>query len=237
MRAGRTFAPHVARDTRVCAVAALNFGEQRFRASSLGNLFTRGGASHMAEPKSEGGPQIVLPSSSGTYPRAERRRVLAHPDPRLSVPAHEIDPCDPEIVLLAEALVETMRSSPACIGIAATQVGVPAHVFCMDVTGHKNARSCAGLVVLANARIVAASSDVVMREGCMSVPHLTGRVARAAEVTVEGAVPKTGHVVRISANAIEARCLQHEIDHLDGFLFVDRVRDPGVDLFKRKRYA
>ena len=71
----------------------------------------------------------------------------------------------------------------------------------------------------------------------MSVPHLTGNVARAAEVTVEGVEPGTGRLVRVSADAIEARCLQHEIDHLDGYVFVDRVFNPATDLFARKTYA
>jgi peptide deformylase len=78
---------------------------------------------------------------------------------------------------------------------------------------------------------------VVMREGCMSVPHFTGNVARAAEVVVEGYEPGTGRYLRITADAMEARCLQHEIDHLDGYVFVDRVSDRQKDLFPRKSYA
>jgi peptide deformylase len=173
--------------------------------------------------------------ASGQY-RITVRRVLARPDARLAVPAVEIDPCHPYVVALADALVATMRVSPACVGLAATQVGEPARVFCMDVTGHKKARSCAGLVVLCNPRIVWRSEDVVMREGCMSVPHLTGDVARSAEVTVEGYEPGTGELARVNADAMEARCLLHEIDHLDGFVFVDRVRDPAKELFARKTF-
>jgi peptide deformylase len=175
--------------------------------------------------------------ASGMYARAPIRRVVTLPDPILSRRADEVDPCDPAVVALAHALTATMRVSPACIGLAATQVGEPIHLFCMDLTGHKKARSCAGLVVLANACVVARSDEEVAREGCMSVPHLTGNVARAAEVVVEGLEPGTGRVVRISADAMEARCLQHEIDHLEGFVFVDRVRDPTTDLFPRKSYA
>jgi peptide deformylase len=173
--------------------------------------------------------------ASGQY-RVSVRRVLARPDVRLAVPAVEIDPCHPYIVALADALVTTMNVSPACVGLAATQIGEPARVFCMDVTGHKKARSCAGLVVLCNPTIVWRSNDVVMREGCMSVPNLTGDVARAAEVTVEGHEPGTGRLVRVDADAMEARCLLHEIDHLDGFVFVDRVHDPAKHLFARKTY-
>jgi len=174
--------------------------------------------------------------TSGTF-RIAVRRVLTRPDVRLSLPALDVDPCHPDTVALADVLVATMRISPACVGLAATQVGVSARIFCVDVTGHRRARSCAGLVVLCNPTIVTRSADVVSREGCMSVPHLTGNVARAAEVTVEGTEPGSGRLVRVSADAIEARCLQHEIDHLDGFVFVDRVRNPVTDLFARKTYA
>ncbi len=174
--------------------------------------------------------------SSGTY-KVSVRAVLRRPDARLSIPAVEVDPRHPYVVALADALVATMRVSPACVGLAATQVGEPARLFCMDVTGHRRARSCAGLVVLCNPVVVWRSDDIVLREGCMSVPDLTGNVARGAEVTVEGLEPGSGQQIRVSADGIEARCLQHEIDHLDGFVFVDRVRDLTKDLFGRKSYA
>jgi peptide deformylase len=174
---------------------------------------------------------------SGTYAKAQAAKVLAYPDPLLAAPARVVDPLDPAVVALGELLVATMRASPACVGLAATQIGERAHVFCMDVASHPKTRSCAGLVVLANARVLAVSRAIVMREGCMSVPALTGNVLRSAEVTVEGVEPGSGRIIRIDADAMEARCLQHELDHLDGFLFVDRVRDPGEDLFTRKRYA
>jgi peptide deformylase len=174
--------------------------------------------------------------SSGTY-RIAIRPILRRPDVRLSLVAVDVDPCLPDTVALADALVTTMRASPACVGIAATQIGDLARVFCMDVTGHRRARSCAGLVVLCNPTVVYRSNNVVLREGCMSVPHLTGNVSRAAEVTVEGLEAGTGRVVRVSADAIEARCLQHEIDHLDGYVFVERVFNPATDLFARKTYA
>jgi peptide deformylase len=176
-------------------------------------------------------------SPSGTFVSARVMRVVTHPDPVLKARAAIVDPCDPAIVALSRALTVTMRASPACVGLAATQVGEPVHIFCMDVTGHRKARSCAGLVVLVNARVVAWSEEILMREGCMSVPHHTGNVLRAAEVIVEGFEPGTSRLVRVSADGIEARCLQHEIDHLEGFVFVDRVRDHATDLFPRKAYV
>ena len=149
----------------------------------------------------------------------------------------EVDPCDPSVVALAKALTTTMRASPACVGLAAPQIGVAARVFSMDVTGHKKARSCAGLVILANPHVVASRGEVLMREGCTSVPNFTGNVWRAREITVEGFEPGTGRRLTVRADGIEARCLQHELDHLDGLVFPNRVRDPVTDLFARKTYA
>jgi peptide deformylase len=174
--------------------------------------------------------------ASGTY-RVSTRKVITRPDARLAFPAVDVDPVHPYVVALADALVATMRVSPACVGLAATQIGEPARIFCIDVTGHKRAGSCAGLVVMCNPTIVWRSSDVVLREGCMSVPTLTGNVSRPAEVIVEGVEPGTGQIIRVNADRIEARCLQHEIDHLDGFVFVDRVVNPSKNLFARKTYA
>jgi len=110
-------------------------------------------------------------------------------------------------------------------------------MFCMDLTGHRKAKSCAGLIVMVNPRIVERSGEILMREGCMSVPNLTGDVARSEKVVVEGFAPGSTTVIRVAADAMEARCLQHEIDHLDGFVFVDRISDPGTQLFARKTYA
>jgi peptide deformylase len=174
--------------------------------------------------------------SSGAY-RIEARRVLRRPDPRLALPAVDVDPREPYIVALADALVATMRVSPACVGLAATQVGEPARVFCVDVSGHPKAGSCNGLIVMCNPRILWQSEGVTMREGCMSVPHLTGNVTRARRVIVDGLEPGSGDTVVIEADGIEARCLQHEMDHLDGYVFVDRVTNPVTDLFARKKYA
>lgn len=174
--------------------------------------------------------------TSGTYRRVCVRPVLTRPDPLLARRSREIDPRAPGVVALAEEMVATMQASPACVGLAAPQVGESVRMFCIDVTGHRKARSCAGLVVMVNPRIIERSEDVIMREGCMSVPDFTGDVARAASVVVEGFEPGTSKIVRVTADAIEARCLQHEIDHLDGFVFVERISDAS-SLFPRKTYA
>jgi peptide deformylase len=161
--------------------------------------------------------------------------VVSTPDPVLLRPANEVDPTDPAVVALAADLVETMRVSPGCVGLAATQVGVPSRVFVMDVTGHKKAASCAGLVVLVNPRLVAASDFVSGREGCMSVPDFTGDVSRATSVVVRGSAPGTGEELTYAADAFEARAFQHELDHLDGLLFLNRVSGAHA-IYPRKRY-
>jgi len=182
-------------------------------------------------------PRAPFSVESGTFAKVDVRRVLARPHPVLAQRSREVDPRSPEVVSLANALVTTMRASPACVGLAAPQVGEPVRVFCLDVSGHKKTRSCAGLVVLVNPAIVSTQGLVTMREGCMSVPHLTGDVTRARDIVLEGYEPGTARFVRLVADGFEARCAQHEIDHLDGFTFVDRVCDPSRHLHARKTYA
>jgi peptide deformylase len=161
--------------------------------------------------------------------------VVAAPDPVLSRAADPVDPCDPEIVALAADLIATMRVSPGCVGLAAPQVGVGAAVFVVDVTGHPRARTCHGTVVLCNAEIVEATRWQKGREGCMSVPDLTGDVKRAGHLVVRGALPGTGEPVTLTTDAFEARAFQHEIDHCAGLLFLDRVPGPHA-IFARKVY-
>lgn len=163
------------------------------------------------------------------------RPVVRAPHPALSRPAKPCDPAGPDVVELARDLVATMRASPSCVGLAATQLGIGARVFCVDVTGHRKARSCAGLVVLANPHLVSAIEPAVAREGCLSVPDFTGDVPRATAVAVCGVKPGTGEQVTVEADAFEARALLHELDHLDGLLFLDRVTGAHA-VFRRKRY-
>lgn len=159
-------------------------------------------------------------------PPGRVREVVRAPDPVLGSaadPDTPCDPCDPEVVQLCADLVATMRVSPGCVGLAAQQVGVVARAFCVDVTEHPKARTRHGLIVLVNAEVVRASRNEKGREGCMSVPDLTGDVKRASRLTVRGQLPGTGETVEFSTDAFEARALQHEIDHCNGALFLDRV--------------
>jgi peptide deformylase len=149
--------------------------------------------------------------------------VVRAPDPVLSRPGVVVDPRSPEIEQLAADLVATMRVSPGCVGLAAPQVGISAKVFCIDVSAHPKARTTHGVLVLCNADVLSASRNEKGREGCMSVPDLTGDVKRATRLVVRGQQPGTGAELTIDTDAFEARALQHEIDHCEGRLFLDRV--------------
>ncbi|MFE9954894.1 peptide deformylase [Micromonospora sp. NPDC005299] len=163
------------------------------------------------------------------------RPVVAAPAPVLSRPGSAVDPTSAEVVQLAADLVATMRVSPGCVGLAAPQVGVSAQVFAVDVTGHPKAITVHGAFVLCNATVVEASRWKAGREGCMSVPDLTGDVKRASRLVVEGVLPGSGDAVRLVTDGFEARALQHEIDHCAGLLFLDRVAGAHA-VYQRKVY-
>ena len=159
--------------------------------------------------------------------------VVRLPEPVLKRRAAAVGEVTEEVRRLCADLVDTMRASPACVGLAAPQVGVGLRALCVDVTGHRKARSCHGTVVLVDPEVVAAGPAVVAREGCMSVPDLTGDVPRAAELVVRGRTPDGVERV-LQVDAFEARAFLHELDHLDGRLFLDRVASGG--LFPRRVY-
>jgi peptide deformylase len=156
-------------------------------------------------------------------PDGRIRDIVQAPDHVLSAPGPEVDPTDPAVIQLCADLVATMRVSPGCVGLAAPQLGVAAQAFCVDVSSHPKARTKHGLIVLVNAQVVESSRKEKGREGCMSVPDLTGDVTRASRITVIGRLPVTGEPLEITTDAFEARALQHEIDHCAGLLFLDRV--------------
>jgi peptide deformylase len=161
--------------------------------------------------------------------------VVRAPAPVLSADGARVDPTAPGTVQLAADLVATMRVSPGCVGLAAPQVGEGVKVFCVDVSKHPKTRDHHGTFVLCNAEVVESSRNEKAREGCMSVPDLTGDVKRATRVVVRGELPGTGEQVRLVANAFEARALQHEIDHCDGLLFLDRAAGAHA-IYARRTY-
>lgn len=162
------------------------------------------------------------------------RPVVRLPDPVLKRPAEPIDQIDDRALGLADDLVSTMRAYPHCVGLAAPQIGVGLRAIVVDVTGHSKARSCHGTVLLFNPEVVSSGSPAPAREGCMSVPDFTGDVVRPSLVVVRGVTPDGG-IRAIEADEFEARALLHEIDHLDGLLFLDRVASREA-VFRRRTY-
>jgi peptide deformylase len=152
--------------------------------------------------------------------------VVRAPDPVLGMRGETVDPTAPDVVDLSANLIATQAVSPGCVGLAAQQVGVALLVFSVDVTGHPRTRTGHGRFVLCNAEVLEASRKERGREGCMSVPDFTGDVARARRLTVRGQLPVTGVWVTIVTDAFEAVAVQHEVDHTQGLIFLDRVAGP-----------
>jgi len=160
---------------------------------------------------------------------AEAREVLLYPDPRLKQVAAPAQPADAERV--AADLLATMDELGHCVGLAAPQLGELVRVVVVDVSEHPKGGDHNGRLVLTNPKVVAAEGSKVGREGCLSIPDLTANVRRATRISVQhggGTVESEG---------FEARCIQHELDHLDGILFLDRVASIVDDVFRRKNYS
>jgi peptide deformylase len=163
------------------------------------------------------------------------RDVLRYPHPALKAVAEPIGALDrPTAERVGGDLVDTVRSHPRCTGLAATQLGELHRVVAVDVSEHPKATTTHGLLVLVNPRVVRERGAEVAREGCLSIPHLTANVRRATEIVVEAVTP-AGEELVVDTEGFEARCLLHEIDHLDGILFLDRVDSLATDVFRRKR--
>ena len=149
--------------------------------------------------------------------------VVHAPNPVLAGQAEPVDPTDPKVVQLAADLIATMRVSPGCVGLAAPQVDVGQHVFCVDVSTHPWARTKHGTFAFCNAEIVQATRRESGREGCLSVPGLYFPTQRALHATAHG-FDQNGEPLTIAGTGFLARALQHETDHLAGRLYVDTLR-------------
>lgn len=161
--------------------------------------------------------------------------ILTHPDPRLREVSAPVPRCDDALRAFVAELEETMRAGPAAVGIAAPQVGRAERVVVIDTSARATPGTGHGRVVLVNPEISAWQGTVVGREGCLSVPDFTGNVIRAERITID-ALDEHGGTRRYEMEGFEARVAQHEIDHLDGLLFLDRLVSRRRDLFRRKDY-
>jgi peptide deformylase len=156
--------------------------------------------------------------------------ILKYPDPRLSRVARPVENIDGDIVRLVDDMLETMYAAPG-VGLAANQVGALHRIIVLDID-HENPQK--NVYKLINPTIARSEGEILWEEGCLSVVDFTAEVRRAAQVEVV-ALDENEKEIKIEAAGLLAVALQHEIDHLDGKLFIDRISRLKRDLYTRKR--
>ncbi|MBW1720923.1 MAG: peptide deformylase [Deltaproteobacteria bacterium] len=156
-------------------------------------------------------------------------RIHTYPDPVLRAKAEPVDEIDGEIQQLVDDMAETMYAAPG-IGLAANQVGVLKRVIVFDVSPKEKARD---LSVLINPEIIEAEGSITLEEACLSILDYSADVTRSERVKVRG-LDREGNLVEIEAEGLKAVCLQHEIDHLDGILFIDHISSLKRALYKKR---
>ena len=150
------------------------------------------------------------------------RKIVTHPDPVLRRKARKVTEFTPELQALIDDMVETMRVAPG-VGLAAPQVDVSMRVIVVEYGDEEDPDAPARLYVVVNPEITRLSEEKeVGAEGCLSIPGFAGNVERPLEAVIKG-LNRYGKPQRIKANGWLARIFQHEIDHLDGVLFIDRA--------------
>jgi peptide deformylase len=157
------------------------------------------------------------------------RPILRYGEEVLHQPAAPVAAVTPEIQQLIDDMVQTMYAAPG-IGLAATQIGVPLRIFVADVSSGRNPSD---LLAFINPQIIEATGNQYEDEGCLSLPGFNATVARPARAVVKG-LSRDGEEQVIEGTGLLARCFQHEMDHLDGTLFVDRLRGLQKSLILRK---
>ena len=160
--------------------------------------------------------------------------ILKYPDEVLKQVSEPVELFNDELLTFLSDLEETMRAGPGGVGIAAAQVGRLQRIAIVDVSVKPKIKhnDC---MILINPEIKTWEGMKVGREGCMSVPDYTGNVIRAEKITLQAANAQ-GDIIDYECVGYEARAVQHELDHLDGLLFLDRLVSRRTDLFKRKIY-
>ena len=157
------------------------------------------------------------------------RPILRYGEEVLHQPAVLVTEITPDILRLIDDMVQTMYAAPG-IGLAATQIGVPLRIFVADVS---SGQSPSELLAFINPELVEVTGSQHEEEGCLSVPGFNATVTRPARAVVKG-LGRDGQEQIIEGTGLLARCFQHELDHLDGTLFVDRLRGLQKDLIVRK---
>jgi peptide deformylase len=163
--------------------------------------------------------------------------ILKFPDPLLQEKSAPVAQVTPELSAVIGDLLDTMRASSGGVGISAPQVGVLKRIVAVDVSASKRGAQVEnhGLLILINPEILAKGGRQIVREGCMSIPDYTANIERAQWILVD-ALDREGRQLILESVGFEAVAIQHEVDHLDGILFLDRVASLKTDLFRRKKY-
>ena len=157
------------------------------------------------------------------------RPILRYGDHQLHDAASDVATFDDNLQRLIDDMIETMYAAPG-VGLAATQVGVPLRLFVVDVSLGRDPK---GLIVMINPQFLVRDGMQLEEEGCLSVPGFNATVVRPARVTVKG-LDRQGQEQTIEGTTLLARAFQHEIDHLDGMVFIDRLRGIKRDMIVRK---
>ncbi len=160
------------------------------------------------------------------------RKILLYPDPFLRRVAREVCAFDEALAWTVADLIDTMRSLNHCVGVAATQAAIDQRIVVMDTSSRDKASH--GLIVLVNPVVQKKEGAIYTKEGCLSLPSFLGRVQRSEAVTMAArkadGTDQTWHF-----SGLEAICAQHELDHLDGVLFIDKLNSLRTDLFLRSK--
>ncbi|WP_441286404.1 peptide deformylase [Sorangium sp. KYC3313] len=157
------------------------------------------------------------------------RTILHYPDPRLRQKAQPVGDITPEITKLIDDMAETMYAAPG-VGLAATQIGEPHRVFLVDIAADNEPSN---LLVFINPEIVRQEGQLTGPEGCLSFPGISEDIKRAERVTVR-ARGRDGAAFEIAADGLLAVAIQHELDHLDGVLMIDRMGTLKKRIVQRK---
>jgi peptide deformylase len=160
------------------------------------------------------------------------QEIRKYPDPVLRKKTSRVAQIDDSIHRLIEDMVETMHAAPG-VGLAANQVGVPLQIAVIDLSTREERTDNHPLLVVINPEILFMEGAVVEEEGCLSIPEYAENVRRAARVKVR-AQDRAGKSFEIEAEGLLAKALQHEIDHLNGLLYIDRLSPLKKGFFKRR---
>ena len=160
------------------------------------------------------------------------REIRTYPDPVLRKKTSRIEHIDNSLDRLIEDMVETMHAAPG-VGLAANQVGVPLQLAVIDLSSREDEDQRHPLLVIINPEILSMEGSVIEEEGCLSIPDYAEKVKRAARIKVR-AQDRTGKQFELEAEGLMAKALQHEFDHLNGLLFVDKLSPLKKSFFKRR---